>query len=95
MSAYDRQDSMVSGSVSQKSGPLQFHPDEGGLTKRQQQILEKNEERQRLVKEWGWQKEETVELWEARAKARKGKKKATNLTADEKLRRFKRAQQTQ
>jgi hypothetical protein len=46
-----------------------------GITKRQQELLLKQEERVKIAEEWGWQKEETALLWEARAKARKGVKK--------------------
>lgn len=51
-------------------------------------VQQKQEERKRVQEEWGWENEATVQLWEARAKARKGKKKQVTLTADEKLKRF-------
>jgi hypothetical protein len=51
-------------------------------------VQKKQEERKRVQEEWGWENEATVQLWEARAKARKGKKKQVALTADEKLKRF-------
>ena len=38
-------------------------------------MAQKQEERKKIAEEWGWEKEETVQLWEARAKARKGVKK--------------------
>lgn len=94
---YDRQNSSFSGSLSGagKTGSMPpFYPSgdprtsQLGITKRQQELLEKQEERVKIAEEWGWQKEETGLLWEARAKARKGVQKKKNLTADEKLARF-------
>lgn len=69
-----------------------FHP--GNSTGMQSQESRKNlsvqrlEERKKIQEEWGWENEQTVELWQARAKARKGVKKKTDMTAAEKLARF-------
>ena len=54
------------------------------------QLAAREAERQKLKEEWGWENEATVELWEARQKARKGVKKKKELSAAEKLARFNR-----
>ena len=59
-----------------RSGMPPFYPNDPrssdlGITKRQQELLLKQEERVKIAEEWGWQKEETALLWEARAKAGK------------------------
>lgn len=68
---------------SEKGGMPNFNPNASN-----QQMARRAEERRKIQEEWGWQNEATVQLWEARAKARKGVKKKKELTADEKLRRF-------
>lgn len=53
------------------------------------QFMNAREEKKRqIAEEWGFEKEETMMLWEARQKKRQGQKKQKNLTADEKLKRF-------
>ena len=47
-----------------------------------------NAQKERLMEEWGFQSEETKRMFEARFNKAKAKKKKTNLTADEKYRRF-------
>lgn len=86
--SYDNSSSL-SGSMggANRSGMPPFYPNDPrssdlGITKRQQELLLKQEERVKIAEEWGWQKEETALLWEARAKARKGVKKQVALTAD-------------
>lgn len=54
------------------------------------QLAAREAERNRIKEEWGWENEATVELWEARQKARKGVKKKKELSAAEKLARFNR-----
>jgi 23S rRNA G2069 N7-methylase RlmK/C1962 C5-methylase RlmI len=46
-----------------------------------------NEQKERLMEEWGFQSEETKRMFEARFNKAKAKKKKT-LTADEKYQRF-------
>ena len=50
---------------------------------------EANKDKQKIAEEWGFEREETMAIWEARARKKQaGKKKNTKLTADEKLKRF-------
>lgn len=49
----------------------------------------KETEKQKIAEEWGFEREETMAIWEARARKKQaGKKKNVKLTADEKLKRF-------
>ena len=93
LNKYERQDSMHFGGmnksqISSASGKNPFHPRENSQNRTSGTMAQKQEERKKIAEEWGWEKEETVQLWEARAKARKGVKKPQQLTADEKLKRF-------
>lgn len=69
-------------SMKQSSGSNQFYPK---VDKRNHE----EEKKRQIAEEWGFEKEETMLLWEARQKKRNAvKKKHEVLTADEKLKRF-------
>lgn len=56
---------------------------------RAQKEADKDKDKQKIAEEWGFEREETMAIWEARARKKQaGKKKNIKLTADEKLKRF-------